>query len=126
MKIEREITGTGWLSPSGEFIQCHTYDHIDTAEEITEHLKNRRNGIEAEDVLYAAGWISITIAQIIEHGFRFCGGGRVKPTEIQKSMLKQFIERDDVKDFISRDGIFWLRLHELVEDPNLLKEEDYV
>ena len=112
MKTEREITGTGWLSPDGEFIACPSQAHISTATDIvgkigtdTKYKWRSWNGTKSPDgVLYGNGWISVEIRQLGEHGFEFCRNFHAPVTDIQAKMIREFAERDDVKDFMTEYG----------------------
>ena len=107
--FKREITGTGWLSPDGEFIPCHSYDHISTARDIVEKIGTAvkykwRDSNSPEDVLFGNGWISINIRAMFERGIEFCRNYHAPVTDIQAKMLREFAEKDDVKNFLTRYG----------------------
>ena len=45
---------TGWLSPTGEFIECNVCDHIDIARKLT------GEGYDADDILLRGGYVKIS------------------------------------------------------------------
>ena len=45
---------TGWLSPTGEFIACDVYDHLDVARRIA------HDGYHADELLLKSGWVKIS------------------------------------------------------------------
>jgi hypothetical protein len=45
---------TGWLSPTGEFIECDICDHIYIAKELT------KEECEADDILLKRGYVKIS------------------------------------------------------------------
>ena len=45
---------TGWLSPTGEFIECDVCDHLDVARELT------GEGYHADDTLLKRGYVQIS------------------------------------------------------------------
>lgn len=60
---------TGWLSPTGEFVDCSSYAHLPTADKILEEL-----GIEDDDSderLFKMGWCSIHLAIFFDRGYVF-------------------------------------------------------
>lgn len=63
---------TGWLSPTGEFIQCNTYAHIKTADEIYSKFTGSSKCTSTPDrELLKLGWVSISIMTFFDHGFDF-------------------------------------------------------
>ena len=92
----KESIKTGWLSPTGEFIPCDSYAHIDTALNIYAKLKR----IDNIDTIYISnpgaklldeGWCSISIASYFEHGFSFAAK---RLTAEQVNFLKPYYEGD--------------------------------
>lgn len=66
-----ETLRQGWLSPTGEFIQCASYDHIEAARKLSEPLnlpdynfKTKRR-ISADDKLLNAGWAYIGLSDFL-------------------------------------------------------------
>jgi hypothetical protein len=49
------MLNTGWLSPTGEFIQCNIYDHISVAQDLT--CEYRR----ADEVLMKRGYVQVSM-----------------------------------------------------------------
>ena len=105
----REITGTGWLSPDGEFFPCESYSHIATAERIVNKIGLIEKGIRSEDKLRSLGWIAIIFHRFVEHGFDFSYNWRVNHSDIQVKMISEFAERSDIRSRISSGGIFHIK-----------------
>ena len=58
---------TGWLSPTGEFIQCNTYAHIKTADEIYSKFTGSSKCTSTPDrELLKLGWVSISLQHLQE------------------------------------------------------------
>ena len=93
-----EITGTGWLSPSGEFIQCESYAHIATAERIASQLKLNSTGVRIrdDDILINNGWIKIVFKRFMDFGYDISFSWHVPHSDIQINMIKSFAEREDI------------------------------
>lgn len=96
--IMREITGTGWLTPDGEFIPCQSCEHVSVAERLVSAVGKTRIGIYAEDELRSMGWISITIRNYHEHGYDFIFNHRIAHSDIQISMIKSFAETHTISE----------------------------
>lgn len=87
---------TGWLSPTGEFFECLSYDHIMCAKELAEPLNlsdydfitNRR--ISADDMLMNCGWVYIGISSFGSHEWRI--GWKTHLTPEQRLFLKNYFE----------------------------------
>lgn len=58
----------GWLSPTGEFHECHSYDHIDVARELADALRlhcydfKTERRISEDEALLKAGWAYIGVS----------------------------------------------------------------
>lgn len=98
-KPQREITGTGWLSPDGEFIPCKEYAHSSTADEIVNKLRLKPTSKfqNCDDTLLAYGWIKVVYRWLLDSGYGFPFNCKVEHTDIQVRMIKAFAEKDDVK-----------------------------
>lgn len=86
----------GWLSPTGEFFECHSYDHYETARELAYNLSlpsidTKLSRIISEDEkLLNAGWVYIGIASFMCHEWRF--GWNRKLTSEQVRFLRPYFE----------------------------------
>jgi len=55
----------GFLSPDGTFIECESWEHLDTAKKlVSEYYPNKtfqyKNRLTYEDFLFDSGWVSFT------------------------------------------------------------------
>ena len=93
---------TGWLSPSGEFIECEPRNHLSIADDIAQNLNISNADCCSDDVLLEHGWIRISILSFFERGFCF---SHLKETasENQRIFLRDFYERN--RDWISPQGM---------------------
>ena len=89
----------GWLSPTGEFFECHSYDHYETAKELADNLnllsidiKTNRTFSE-DDQLLNAGWVYIGISSFMCHEWRI--GWNIKLTPEQISFLHPYFEDEN-------------------------------
>ena len=98
-RVQREITGTGWLSLDGEFVPCKSYAHSSTADEIVNRLGlNPTSKYQScDDTLLDHGWIKVVYRRLLDSGYGFSYNYKVPHTDIQISMIKDFAEKDDVK-----------------------------
>lgn len=69
---------TGWLSPTGEFIPCETYNHISIARNIF-----KKDIARPDEQLHNLGWVSISIATFLEHGFIINFSTSLTPEQIK-------------------------------------------
>lgn len=97
-----EIMNTGWLSPSGEFIECEPRDHLGVADDIAQSLNIYDNNYNSDDVLLEYGWIRISILSFFEHGFHF-SFIKDNASESQRLFLHDFYDKH--RDFISQQGM---------------------
>lgn len=89
---------TGWLSPTGEFIQCDYMSHAATAQKIVEKYEVQLgHEITEDDFLFQAGWIEI--------GFNMLGKQEyyilfeTPLTDIQIRYLQNILDKEDKLDF---------------------------
>ena len=119
----REITGTGWLSPDGEFIPCESFAHTATAERIATQLKlNSTGGRICDDILKKNRWIKIVFTRFMDFGYDISFSWRVPHSDIQINMVKSFAEREDIT--MSSDFAFNLAM--LTDPERSSKYDDIV
>lgn len=92
MKEDRKLK-CGWLSPSGEFIECNPYDHIAVAEEVL-----GSSIPSADEQLLNSGWVKIYRESFCGHKwgvtwYKFL-------TDSQKSFLSPLF-KDKTNDFLA-------------------------
>jgi hypothetical protein len=89
----------GWLSPTGEFFECHSYDHYETARELTNNLSlpdidiNTSRIISEDDRILNAGWVYIGIASFICHEWRIGWNRKLTPEQI--CFLRPYFEDEN-------------------------------
>ena len=101
--------GTGWLSPSGEFIECDP------------HEEDQRH---ADDFLIEHGWIRISFLLMLDTGYVF--SCYKAASESQKLFLRRFLEEN--QESISQQGIndlYWLRVIDDNEREMLMEKNNY-
>lgn len=84
---------TGWLSPSGEFVPCNSYDHIATARELVErfqyqNIMRKGRNLPDDDILLENGWAYIGISVLFSHEFSI--GWKSFLTDYQKQFLQPY------------------------------------
>ena len=91
-----ETLKQGWLSPTGEFFECGSFDHIDVAGTLCEPLhlpdydfKTERR-ISADDKLLNYGWVYIGISCFFCHEWRIAW--RAHLSYEQKKFLEPYFE----------------------------------
>ena len=85
----------GWLSPTGEFFQCSSFDHYATAKELAEKISapsiNKKNRqYSDDDRLLAAGWAYIGIGSFLCHEWRIGWEQSLTPEQVQ--FLRPYFE----------------------------------
>ena len=117
--------GTGWLSPSGEFIECDPHDHWGTAVELGEKLGlSEEDQNRADDFLIEHGWIRISFLLMLDTGYVF--SYYKAASESQKLFLRRFLEEN--QESISQQGIndlYWLRVIDDNEREMLMEKNNY-
>lgn len=90
---------TGWLSPTGEFLECAYYDHYFTAKEIVDRCSKYFCADEDYDrYLEEHGWISIHLSLFGER--RWVISETRYPSPEQIKFLEQYLY-DDIKPGLS-------------------------
>ena len=93
---------TGWLSPSGEFIECEPRDHLSVADDIAQNLDIYDDDCNSDDVLLEFGWIRISILEFFERGFHF-PFVKENASENQRLFLHDFYDKH--REGISQQGM---------------------
>lgn len=91
---------TGWLAPSGEFIECDTQEHMRIAKKLAIKLNIDDDDCNADNVLVAHGWIRISFMAFFEHGYVF--RGIYHSSDSQKTFLRKYF--DEQKEWIASSG----------------------
>lgn len=89
----------GWLSPTGEFIECNYWEHYETADRIYKQVFHVdevpfEHIFEEEDKLYEIGWIKISRSVFGMREWYFCGR-KIWSAE-QYNFLKPYIDTDNL------------------------------
>ena len=85
----------GWLSPSGEFIECDYYNHISIAHELVEKYGYHKVGSKPDDdILLYNGWVHIGITSIGKKEWAIYWENFL--TEEQKNAIKPYFEDDEI------------------------------
>ena len=117
--------GTGWLSPSGEFIECDPHDHWGMAVELVEKLDlSEEDQRHADDFLIEHGWIRISFLLMLDTGYVF--SYYEIASESQRLFLRRFLEEN--QESLSKQGIrnlYWLRVIDGEEREMLRKKNNY-
>lgn len=117
--------GTGWLSPSGEFIECDPHDHCNMAVELGERL-----GLTEEDqniadaFLIKHGWIRISFMLTLDTGYVFLYYETA--SESQRLFLRRFLEEN--RESLAQQGIrdlYWLGVIDDEECEMLMEKNNY-
>ena len=89
----------GWLSPTGEFFECSSYNHMALAHELSDPLglpdidpKTLRR-IYDDDKLLNAGWVSIGINTYLCHEWIIAWKRTLTPE--QKQFLRPYFEESE-------------------------------
>jgi len=82
----------GWLSPTGEFVKCSSYDHTETAREILSSIQNisEKDMKCADDVLTDSGWVYIGVSSLGRKEYRIYWNRHL--TSEQILFLKPYFE----------------------------------
>ena len=89
----------GWLSPTGEFFECKSYDHCETARELADNLSLQRIDIKTsriiseDEQLLNAGWVYIGISSFMCHEWRIGWNRKLTPEQI--CFLRPYFEDDN-------------------------------
>ena len=81
---------TGWLSPTGEFIKCDTYDHLDVARQLT------HDGCYADDLLLKRGYVKISRSLMGRREQAIYYDLRHTLTPEQVRFLRPYFEENDI------------------------------
>ena len=89
----------GWLSPTGEFIQCALMDHLSVAREIADELNYPKYDdikdklLHPDEQLLRNGWVHITRFQLGAHEYVVYWQRHL--TQEQKRYLEPFFNDDN-------------------------------
>jgi hypothetical protein len=89
----------GWLSPTGEFFECNSYDHYETAKELAEAIfvpsinPKMHRVISDDERLLNAGWVYIGISSFMCHEWRISWNRKLTPEQI--SFLRPYFENEN-------------------------------
>ena len=84
----------GWLSPSGELVECPYFDHYSTARELVNKLGyTSRPSTANDDILVEHGWVHIGISLLGTKEWAIFWKGFL--TESQKNFLKPYFEDEE-------------------------------
>lgn len=90
----------GWLSPTGEFVECNSYDHIAIARDLANNLNlyqfsvKQNRPLPEDTLLMNAGWVYIGISSFMCHEWRI--GWYRKLTFEQVRFLRPYFEESDL------------------------------
>lgn len=86
----------GWLSPWGDFYECHSYDHFATAEDIVSKYAFTFNDYkQPDDILLEIGYAKLGINSLGEK--RYCVIWNKRLTQSQRYFLKDIIENENTE-----------------------------
>lgn len=81
---------TGWLSPTGEFIECDVFDHIYVARQLT------HDGYHADDILLKRGYVQISRSLMGNREQAIFYDLRHTLTPEQVRFLRPYFEENDI------------------------------
>lgn len=81
---------SGWLSPTGEFIEAKYMEHLSLAADILEMLRPEEPLTAPDTLLLNMGWVSIGIATLFEHGWSIYWRSGHHLTYEQKKFLEPY------------------------------------
>lgn len=97
----------GWLSPTGEMIECNAYGHIQAAYDILDKNYDMGCVLNPDDVLVGLGWVHICRGAILDHNYHFFWNVNRFLTLEQIQYLKPYFEDEGVSiDEVERDMFF--------------------
>lgn len=101
----------GWLSPTGEFFECHSYNHYETARELAETISalsidsKMHRVISDDEWLLCAGWVHIGISSFRCHEWRIGWKLRLSPEQI--CFLRPYFEDENELPINKFSKIHW-------------------
>ena len=90
----------GWLSPTGEFTECNSYDHIAVARSLAYPLHfpdydtRTERRVSDDEKLLNAGWAYIGVSSFLCHEWRI--GWKKNLTPEQRRFLRPYFEESDL------------------------------
>lgn len=97
----------GWLTPTGELIECTGYEHLSTARDIAAKLGLLKNESRADDDLFNAGFVLIGRWTFLSHGWRIIWGWHHTLTPEQRRFLQPYFYNE--ADIDEQTLMRWLR-----------------
>lgn len=83
------MLSTGWLSPTGEFLECELFDHISLSKEIAKSYKHYLSEMEPSTFIENQGWIGIHISLFGKKEWIVSSN---KMTEDQYQFLRKYLQ----------------------------------
>lgn len=89
----------GWLSPTGEFHKCNSFDHYEVARELAQCINapsidsKLSRIIPEDDRLLSVGWVYIGIATFKCHEWRIGWERKLTPEQIK--FLRPYFENEN-------------------------------
>lgn len=80
------MLNTGWLSPTGEFFQCNSYDHIAVARELS------GDDYRADEMLMKRGFVQISISLLGKKEWAIFWDAKHHLTPEQTRFLRPYFE----------------------------------
>lgn len=77
---------TGWLSPTGEFFRCQTYEHIAVARKLS------GDDYRADETLMKRGFVQISISLLSKKEWAIFWGTNHRLTPEQTRFLRPYFE----------------------------------
>lgn len=90
----------GWLSSSGEFIECGTYEHVSIAHELVDKLPCRSPAElrkADDDILIDNGWVHIGISAFSHKYVIWWNHKTLLSSEQRNFLIPYFEDRDNVE-----------------------------
>ena len=90
----------GWLSPTGEFTECNSFDHVEVARDIAEKLNlqtfdaNMCIYLPYDEVLMRAGWAHIGVSMLMRKEWFVFWERHLTPEQI--SFLEPYFASPDI------------------------------
>ena len=109
----------GWMSPCGEIVSCESWEHMDKAEEILNHMNIMEKEYKSrpDDYLWNLGWIKISIMQFFGHGLHFSIYRMA--SEEQKKKMREIYDR--VPGYIDKSAGLELQAQGVVTRQDLIE-----
>ena len=100
----------GWLSPTGDLIECDGHAHVVKAMELAKRYYEPKENVRADDTLLQHGWVRISKLTYNDKGLMFFMPERL--TSIQRVFLEHVY--NNATDPISCQGMAILRARDII------------